>query len=128
MGWCWFFKLEYTKALPFFARLEAENSWSKGFYIYMQGVVAMEEGKWDEALKLCEKVAALLCCSGFNNLVCAQVNPVCQRKYGGKTISIEQFVLRRANALVKACSACCCQFIWLLLFLRTPRRGRCCQV
>lgn len=85
MGLCECFAFHWQAALGHFALLEAENSWSRAFYAYVRAVCLLALGSVDDALERLEGVPALI-----------------ERKIGGKLISAEQFVIRRAEEAMAA--------------------------
>eukprot|EP01136_Pigoraptor_vietnamica_P032043 Opistho-1_new@93391 len=83
LGWCHFFVMSWERALPYLERLVLENEWSKGFYTYMMAMCYWEMNQRDKAVELLNRVPDLL-----------------KRKWGGKTLSVEQFVLRKYKTYV----------------------------
>jgi len=90
LGFCYLFSLQYDICSSFFARLEKENSWSKAFFAYVQAVCALDSPTVDATQ------AAQIATPIFE-----RVEKLVTRKIGGKVISIEQFVIERANQFLK---------------------------
>lgn len=86
LGWCHAFMQNWEACVPTFHRLETENEWSKAFYAYMVAVAHLEMGDLDKAK---ERLTAV-----------ASHKP--KMKFGGKVISVEQFVFRRADEFLAA--------------------------
>ena len=85
------FLLQFDRARPWWEMLEAENQWSKGFYLYMLCVPLIEAeqqlSEGDEKEQAKAKVQAAV----------ARIDAACNRKFGGKQLSLEQFVLQRSG-------------------------------
>lgn len=81
LGWCYYFLGQYPSCIPVFAELEENNEWSKAFYCYMVAVAHLEQG---DLVKAKEKMKQV---TGHMSKI----------KLGGKTISVEHFVYRRAK-------------------------------
>ncbi|KJE93018.1 hypothetical protein CAOG_03881 [Capsaspora owczarzaki ATCC 30864] len=85
LGWCHFFNQQFAESYDYFGRLVKDNEWSKGFYVYMQGLCKLELGQREEAITLLRSVSDYM-----------------SRRYGGKTISVEQYVGRKVKQYVSA--------------------------
>lgn len=79
MGWSHLSLLQYEKALEYFLALQ-DNQWSKGFYKYMIGICTLALGRHEEGM-------ALL----------AGVQPLCVRKFNGRLIPMEEYVIRKTK-------------------------------
>lgn len=85
LGWCHFFNFDWVESEKYFGRLCKENEWSKGFYAYMQGLCYYEQGQLEQATKYFLQVPELM-----------------KRRFGGKQISVEQYVGRKVKQYVTA--------------------------
>ena len=92
LGQTYFFLLDFERSRPYWEVLERENQWSKGFYGYMlciphiehiQDPHTSEEEKRGERAQVDDMVARL--------------ETACERKFGGKQLSLEQFILQRSG-------------------------------
>ena len=81
LGTTYMFMLEHEAGRPWWQMLEAENQWSKAFYIYMQIVTAVSDKPPQPP-----NVEAMI----------ERVEAACERKFGGKQLSLEQFILQRS--------------------------------
>lgn len=70
--------LEWDEAANYFETLAKNNYWSKAFYVYAQAVCLYMKGNKEEAITLFNSIPALVV-----------------RKYGGRTLGVEQYVLRK---------------------------------
>eukprot|EP01065_Artemidia_motanka_P009236 TRINITY_DN14717_c0_g1_i1.p1 TRINITY_DN14717_c0_g1~~TRINITY_DN14717_c0_g1_i1.p1 ORF type:complete len:737 (+),score=203.08 TRINITY_DN14717_c0_g1_i1:54-2264(+) len=85
LAWTRVFALRFAAAAPLFESLQKESGWSPGFYVYARAACADHEGRGDEARKL--YLEALELCG--------------KRKFGGKTLSVEQYVERKVKLFSK---------------------------
>ncbi|CAG8599693.1 1897_t:CDS:10, partial [Paraglomus brasilianum] len=72
--------LEWEAAASCFANLAKEGYWSPAFFTYFQASCLVMVGKMEEAIKIYSQVAGLVV-----------------RKFGGRTILIEQYVTRKVK-------------------------------
>ena len=84
LAWCHCFELDWEPAIPCFKLLYEESEWSKSFNAYAVAVCYAELGKSAEAKEWYQASQRHL-----------------GRKFGGRTISVEQFVERRVTFLEK---------------------------
>ena len=82
LGTTYLFMLDHDAGRPWWEMLEQENQWSKAFYIYMQLITVVPES--GEALP--PAVDAMI----------DRVEAACARKFGGKQLSLEMFILQRS--------------------------------
>jgi tetratricopeptide (TPR) repeat protein len=75
--------LDWAASLPHLETLSNENYFSKAFYVYQIGMVMHIMGKDEEAKEQLRQVSGLVV-----------------RKFGGKTLQVESFVLRKAAYLL----------------------------
>eukprot|EP01111_Echinosteliopsis_oligospora_P015524 TRINITY_DN6163_c0_g1_i1.p1 TRINITY_DN6163_c0_g1~~TRINITY_DN6163_c0_g1_i1.p1 ORF type:complete len:603 (+),score=113.39 TRINITY_DN6163_c0_g1_i1:97-1905(+) len=75
-------KLEWNEAKSYFDKLIAENYWSKAFYVYASSVCIYMMGDKEKAVTQFRTVASYVV-----------------RKYGGRTISVEQYVVRKVKMM-----------------------------
>ena len=106
LGFCHFFLQDWKRSLECWERLSRENSWSKAFFIYMQGVCtlslsASSSSNSSSSSSDVESAKRAQYLSDAARLF-SQVDPAITRKFGGKIISIEQFVSRRAGQFLQA--------------------------
>jgi len=80
LGLSHLWKLEWQTALEYFEKLALENYWSKAFYVFQWGVCSYMVGDKEKAIELFKTVPSFVV-----------------RKYGGRTISVEQYVVRKAK-------------------------------
>eukprot|EP00002_Diphylleia_rotans_P019256 TRINITY_DN3727_c0_g1_i1.p1 TRINITY_DN3727_c0_g1~~TRINITY_DN3727_c0_g1_i1.p1 ORF type:complete len:607 (+),score=155.24 TRINITY_DN3727_c0_g1_i1:48-1868(+) len=80
VGWSHIFNLEWGKAKVYFQSLLAESEWSKAFYSYMVALCLLDEGQTERADYLLSTIPSLV-----------------NRTYGGRTITVEQFVLKKVQ-------------------------------
>ncbi|KAJ9064924.1 hypothetical protein DSO57_1025262 [Entomophthora muscae] len=76
------FSLDWEGAAQEFKKLADNNYWSKALFIYLQAACYTELNQLDKARALYD-----------------QVENASQRKFGGKTISVEQFILRKVRKI-----------------------------
>eukprot|EP00026_Physarum_polycephalum_P004449 Phypoly_transcript_04468.p1 GENE.Phypoly_transcript_04468~~Phypoly_transcript_04468.p1 ORF type:complete len:714 (+),score=163.39 Phypoly_transcript_04468:74-2143(+) len=72
--------LEWEQAADYFQKLAKNNYWSKAFYVYAEAVCVYMKGNKEEAKTLFNSVPSLVV-----------------RKYGGRTLGVEQYVLRKVK-------------------------------
>eukprot|EP00753_Platysulcus_tardus_P009832 PLAT2336.1.p1 GENE.PLAT2336.1~~PLAT2336.1.p1 ORF type:complete len:739 (+),score=343.64 PLAT2336.1:45-2261(+) len=75
--WCHMFKSDWPAAVPHITRLQEENGWSKGFYAFCNALCAYEMGDMELAAEHFASVPKLM-----------------KRKFGGKTLPVEQYASR----------------------------------
>ncbi|KAJ9461931.1 hypothetical protein DIPPA_29149 [Diplonema papillatum] len=85
LAWTHCFALDWEKAVRYFKMLHAESTWSKIFYAYCVGVCHHELGSDEEA-----KVWLL------------RTAEVSGKRFGGKTISVEQYIARKVSVWTRA--------------------------
>lgn len=95
LGFCHLYLSQFDEAQKFFELLLEENEWSKGFYIYMVGICLLKRGEKEKALELLLTIPKRVA-----------------RKFGGRMISIEHFVLRKVKSY---CSPSKCEFVLPIL-------------
>ena len=83
LGWSHFFLGEYGESLKYFGVLSVESEWSKAFYGYMKALCLLELGDVAQAQQLLLSLPDLV-----------------KRSFGGKTLSVEQFVVRKVTQYV----------------------------
>ena len=84
LGTTYLFMLEHEKGRLFWEILEKENQWSKAFYIYMQLVAVIPS---DAAAPHSPEVDGMI----------ERIEAACARKFGGKQLSLEQFIMQRSD-------------------------------
>ncbi|KAI8595879.1 outer membrane protein Iml2/Tetratricopeptide repeat protein 39 [Dissophora ornata] len=72
--------LQWTEAAVHFERLAKENYWSKVFFLYFRAAALEASGKKQEAVAIYQVIPGLV-----------------NRKFGGRTILVEQFVTRKVK-------------------------------
>ena len=82
LGTTYLFMLEHEAGRLWWEMLEKENQWSKAFYIYMQLITIVS----DAGVPLPPAVDAMI----------DRIEAACARKFGGKQLSLEQFILQRS--------------------------------
>ena len=80
LAWCYCFDLDWEKAIPYFEVLFKESEWSKTFNCFAIGCCYDQMQNKTEAKKYYE-----LCLTHLG------------RKFGGRTISVEQFIERKVK-------------------------------
>ena len=95
LGWSHFYNLQYEPAAAHWRLLFAENQWSKAFYAYMQaccglGQLGLADSEQDH--KTMEKQ--------ITELLRTAKHEASLRKFGGKVLDIEQWILRRAAGML----------------------------
>lgn len=78
------FSLDWRGAIVEFDKLIDNGYWSKALFIYLKAACHIELNELDQA-----------------NELLIQVESASQRKFGGRTISVEQFVLRKVKTYLK---------------------------
>ena len=84
LGTTYMFMLDHDAGRPWWELLAEENQWSKAFYIYMQLITIIPS---DAAKPHPPAVDAMI----------ERVEAACARKFGGKQLSLEQFILQRSE-------------------------------
>ncbi|KAF9199961.1 Tetratricopeptide repeat protein 39B [Haplosporangium sp. Z 27] len=74
--------LRWEEAAIYFNRLAEENYWSKAFFLYFKAACIEESGRKEEALTIYRSISGLV-----------------GRKFGGRTILVEQYVSRKLKML-----------------------------
>ena len=103
LGVSYAFMLCWEQADHWWRLLETENQWSKGFYAYMQCVTAMERVQDAQAAALQQQRPSQVAEQkaeaerGLIDEKIAKVVVYCDRKLGGKQLSLEQFILQRCD-------------------------------
>eukprot|EP01062_Namystynia_karyoxenos_P069980 TRINITY_DN65372_c0_g1_i1.p1 TRINITY_DN65372_c0_g1~~TRINITY_DN65372_c0_g1_i1.p1 ORF type:complete len:763 (+),score=239.54 TRINITY_DN65372_c0_g1_i1:137-2425(+) len=85
LAWTRVFGLQWMRASPLFDSLQRESGWSPAFYTYAKAVCADQAGDLESAHALYRE--ALDHCG--------------RRKFGGKTLSVEQYVQRKVQLFAK---------------------------
>lgn len=78
------FLLDWRGAIAEFDKLIENGYWSKALFVYLKAACYIELNEMDKA-----------------NELLSQVESASQRKFGGRTISVEQFVLRKVKRYMK---------------------------
>ena len=92
LGLTHYFLLDFERSQPYWEVLEKENQWSKGFYGYMLCIPHIERAQDPHASaeeRERERADA--------DATVARVDAACERKFGGKQLSLEQFILQRVG-------------------------------
>eukprot|EP01065_Artemidia_motanka_P033205 TRINITY_DN4017_c0_g1_i1.p1 TRINITY_DN4017_c0_g1~~TRINITY_DN4017_c0_g1_i1.p1 ORF type:complete len:841 (+),score=319.60 TRINITY_DN4017_c0_g1_i1:74-2524(+) len=82
--WCHCFDQNGAEALALIQRLQEESSWSKAFYAFWRGCCVYQSAGPEAAREAWELAPTLVV-----------------RKYAGKTVSVEQYVLRKCKVWTK---------------------------
>ncbi|KAI0225371.1 hypothetical protein L0F63_002033 [Massospora cicadina] len=82
IGFTLLLSLDWNGAAKAFKELADANYWSKALFLYLQAACYYELGQASKAIELFSEVEA-----------------ASQRKFGGKTISVEQFILRKVRKI-----------------------------
>jgi len=72
--------LQWTEATVYFERLAKENYWSKAFFLYFKAACLEASGNKKDALPIYQQIPGLV-----------------NRKFGGRTILVEQYVTRKVK-------------------------------
>ncbi|GJJ71127.1 hypothetical protein EMPS_03477 [Entomortierella parvispora] len=72
--------LQWTEATMYFERLAKENYWSKAFFLYFKAACLEASGNKKDALPIYQQIPGLV-----------------NRKFGGRTILVEQYVNRKVK-------------------------------
>ncbi len=78
MGWNCMLTQQWAEANQHWTALTSESNWSKAFYSFVAAACMVMTGQLEEAATMFMKATSLV-----------------KRKYGGRTISAEQYVLRK---------------------------------
>jgi len=115
LGFCSFFSLNFTKSAAYWLRLREENNWSKAFFAYMHAVSTMCQGgklTHDGASASSSASSSSDSSSSSSSTspssdpssylpLFGSVDSFISRKFGGRIISIEQFVSQRSKRIVE---------------------------